>query len=68
MSQARYTSYMVRFVCYYLRAMKDEEGAVESSSRASNVALSSSESDEGEDAEDSEGSVAPRCSRYSRQT
>jgi hypothetical protein len=59
-SQARYASYMVRFVCYYLRVVEDETQEEEDSSRALSSCESNASRDELEDKGKSNSSVVPQ--------
>lgn len=76
-SQARYASYMVKFVCFYLRVLADGEQRIirvregrfdcDSEETASSEEGSEEDSEDGEDGEESEDeSNAPRPPRRSR--
>lgn len=59
-SQATYTAYIIRFVCFYLRVLEDEEARVERFIAQRNGELSSSSCSEEEDEVESEGDTRDR--------
>ncbi|KAL5396423.1 hypothetical protein PMIN03_012962 [Paraphaeosphaeria minitans] len=63
-SQARYASYMVRFVCYYLRIVADEEEGRDSSSSSSDSDSDSEGTEDSEDDSSSDGSSASTDTRH----
>jgi superfamily II DNA helicase RecQ len=75
-SQARYAGYIVKFVCFYLRIIADEEGRILSSQQEQSAEHSDSESetlsldeDSFEERDiDSDGSILPRRPRKQRKT